>query len=81
MPIGGSKRGREGRVPSLGVQILSVSYSFRENLAKSCVSDSPPPGGLAPPPRRNPGSATDALCFICQNVHNRAFNPNLNTNH
>ena len=40
----------------LGVQILSISCSFWENLAKSYVGA--PPGELAPPPRGNPGSAT-----------------------
>ena len=33
--IGGSRGGREGRTPPLGVQILSISCSFRENLACS----------------------------------------------
>ena len=39
-----------------GVQILSISCSFWENLAKSYVGA--PPGELAPPPRGNPRSAT-----------------------
>ena len=30
-------RGCEGRVPPLGVQILSISFSYGENLAKSYV--------------------------------------------
>ena len=47
--------------PPPGVQILSISCSFWENLAKSYVGA--PPGELAPPPRGNPGSATDI--FIC----------------
>ena len=42
--------------PSPGVQILSISCSFWEHLAKSYVGV--PPGGLAPPPQGNPGSAT-----------------------
>ena len=42
----------------LGAQILSISCSFWENLAKSYVG-APPPGELAPPPQGNPGSATD----------------------
>ena len=42
--------------PPLGVQILSISCSFWENLAKLYVGS--PPGELAPPPRGNPGSAT-----------------------
>ena len=33
--IGGSRGGREGRTPPPGVQILSISCSFRENLACS----------------------------------------------
>ena len=53
---GGSKGGaRDARSP--GAQILSISCSFWENLAKSYVG-APPPGELAPPPRGNPGSAT-----------------------
>ena len=54
---GGSKGGRRGRAPPPGVQILSISCSFWEILAKSYVGA--PPGELAPPPRGNPGSATD----------------------
>ena len=42
--IGGSRGGHEGRTPPLGVQILSISCSFRENLACSR-----PPGGFTPP--------------------------------
>ena len=41
------------------VQILSISGSFWENLAKSYVGT--PRGELAPPPRGNPGSATDNI--------------------
>ena len=52
--IGGSRGGREGRTPPLGVQILSISCSFRENLACSR-----PPWRVHAPPRENPGSATD----------------------
>ena len=48
--------GRGMRPPPGGVQILSISCSFWEHLAKSYVGA--PPGGLVPPPRRNPGSAT-----------------------
>ena len=55
MSIGGSRGGREGRTPPpLGVQILSISCSFRENLACSR-----PPWRVHAPPRENPGSATD----------------------
>ena len=39
--------------PPLGVQILSISCSFRENLACSR-----PPWRVHAPPRENPGSAT-----------------------
>ena len=49
-------RGARGRRAPLGVEILSISCSFWENLAKSYVGT--PPGELAPPPRGNPGSAT-----------------------
>ena len=51
--IGGSRGGREGRTPPPGVQILSISCSFRENLACSR-----PPWRVHAPPRENPGSAT-----------------------
>ena len=44
------------RAPPPGVQILSISCSFWEILAKSYVGA--PPGELAPPPRGNPRSAT-----------------------
>ena len=58
--IGGSRGGVRDARPPLGVQILSISCSFRENLA---CSRPPwrvhaPPGGFTPPPRENPGSAT-----------------------
>ena len=33
-----------------GAQILSITFSFLENLAKSYVGAPPPPGELAPPP-------------------------------
>ena len=56
MLSGGSKGGGARDTPRLGVQILSISCSFWENLAKSSVGA---PGELAPPPRGNPGSATD----------------------
>ena len=52
---GGSKGGAR-EAPLLGILILSISCSFRENLAKSYVGV--PPGELAPPPRENPGSVT-----------------------
>ena len=46
----------DARPPLLGVQILSISCSFWEILAKSYVGA--PPGELAPPPGGNPRSAT-----------------------
>ena len=50
MPSGGSKGGREGRTPPpLCVQILSISCSFWENLAKLRVH-APPLEGSRPPP-------------------------------
>ena len=42
------------------VQILSISCRFWENLAKSYVGT---PGGLVPPPRGNPGSASGIVPF------------------
>ena len=47
---------RGARRPPMGVQILSISCSFWEILAKSYVGA--PTGELAPLPRGNPGSAT-----------------------
>ena len=43
--IGGSRGGVRDARPPLGIQILSISCSFRENLACSR-----PPGGFTPPP-------------------------------
>ena len=43
-----------------GVQILSISCSFSENLAKSYVGASPP-WRVGAPSRRNPGSATGSV--------------------
>ena len=45
-----------------GVQILSISYSFWENLAKSYVGAPLLRRWLVPPPRGNPKSAT-AKCI------------------
>ena len=60
---GGSKGGaRDACPPPLGAQILSISCSFWEKLAKSYVGASP--GELAAPPRGNPGSATVNVCEI-----------------
>ena len=48
---------RDACPPPPGGQILSISCSFWEILAKSYVG-APPPEELAPPPRGNPGPAT-----------------------
>ena len=63
---GRSKGGREGRPP--GVQILSISCSFWENLAKSYVGAK---WGVGTPPQGNPGSATlfTARKQSCEKVH------------
>ena len=47
--------------PTPRIQILSVSFSFWENLSKSYAGTTPPPppGELASPSRENPGSATE----------------------
>ena len=50
-------KGARGTPAPLGVQILSISCSFWENLAKLFVG----PPGLAPPPRGNPASATNQV--------------------
>ena len=55
--IGGSKVGARDAHPSLGVQILSISCSFWENLTKTYVGA---PVGLALPPAGNPGSAPES---------------------
>ena len=52
---GGSKRGVSDTFQAPGGQILSISSSFGENLAKLYVGA---PIGLAPPPWGNPGSTT-----------------------
>ena len=54
--IGGSRGGVRDACPPPGIQILSISCSFRENLACSR-----PPWRVHAPPRENPGSATDYL--------------------
>ena len=61
-PYSGGFRGAWGArdpPPPPGTQILSISCSFRENLAKSYVG---PPGKLARPPWGNPGSAPAICC-------------------
>ena len=54
-------RGARGMRAPLGVQILSISCSFWENLAKSYVVA---PWGVGAPPRGNPGSATGIISII-----------------
>ena len=49
-----------------GVQILSISCSFWEILAKLYVGAPPE---LVPPPRRNPGSATASHCDLLRGCH------------
>ena len=53
--------GREGRTPPLGVQILSISCSFRENLACSR-----PPWRVHAPPSGKSWIRHCSLCQICQ---------------
>ena len=52
----------EGRSPR--VQILSISCSLWEMLAKLYVG--PPPEGLAPPPQENPASAPGMSKKLCR---------------
>ena len=54
-------RGAQGTRAPPGVQIFSISCSFWENSTNSYVGA--PPGELAPPPRGNPGSATESGSF------------------
>ena len=55
--IGGSKGGREGRAPPPGGP---NSFNFMQFLGKfGKIVCWRPPGELAPPPRGNPGSATE----------------------
>ena len=56
----GERGARDAR--PLGVQFFSISCSFSENLAKFYVGI---PGGLAPLPRGNPGSATVISSKLC----------------
>ena len=57
MSSGGSKGGCEGCMTPLGLKIFSFSCSFWDNW-QNCLLV-PPPAGLAPPTRGNPGFATD----------------------
>ena len=50
--------------PPLCVQILSISCSFWENLAKLRVHAPPLEGSRPPPPWGNPGSVTVLLCHL-----------------
>ena len=58
--------------PPPGVQILSISCSFWEILAKSYVGA---PQGVGHPPRGNPGSATEVIVkenlFVVWNKNNQ----------
>ena len=54
--IGGSKGGREGRVPPWGSKFFRFHAVFRKIWQLRMLA--PPPGELAPPPRGNPGSTT-----------------------
>ena len=67
-PFIGRSRGVRGTHPPLGIQILSISHSFRENLAKLYVGA--PPGELAPLPWGNPGSTT---AFVASFILHRSF--------
>ena len=53
---GGSKGGREGRAPPLGSKFFQFHAVFGKFWQNRMLA---PPGELAPPPRGNPGSATD----------------------
>ena len=61
----------DARPPPPGVQILSISCSFWEILAKSYVGA--PPGELAPPPRGNPRSATDTDLNLTMHLKENAI--------
>ena len=65
MSIGGSRGGREGRTPPPG---RPNSFDFMQFSGKFGVF-TPPLEGSRPPPRENPGSATDVFgCVIsCNN--------------
>ena len=58
--------GREGRMPPLGTQILSISCSFWENLAKSYVGA--PPGEILDPPLISENSAVKFQESVCWEV-------------
>ena len=61
--LGGALGARPPPPPPPGTQILLISCSFRENLAKSYVVPPPPPRGVgaSPPP---PGKILDPPLFI-----------------
>ena len=72
---GGSKGGTRDAHPPLGVQILSISCSFRENLAKSYVGA--PRRGGAP----SSGKSWIRHCIACWDRHGyccRRYAPYLN---
>ena len=60
MCIGGSRGGREGRTPPPG---RPNSFDFMQFSGKFGVF-TPPLEGSRPPPRENPGSATDVFISV-----------------
>ena len=74
LPInGGSKGWREGCAPPLvGSKFFQFHAVIWGNLAKSYVGG--PPGGLAPPSRGNPGSATASDLNKCSVKGYNLFN-------
>ena len=58
--LGGGSRGGARDSPP-GVQILSIPCTFGEIWQNRTLA---PPGELSPPPRGNPGSATDSIKIL-----------------
>ena len=68
---GGFREGAPGARPSYGPKFSQFHAVFLQNLAKSYVGA--PPGGLAPPPMRNPGCAPDTyLKFLVSDGYDTA---------
>ena len=64
----GRSKGGVRDAPPPPVQILSISCSFLGKFGKIARWRPLPHGGLAPPHRGNPGSATDLVVIICRHI-------------
>ena len=72
--IGGSRGGvRDARPPW-----ASKFFRFHAVFGKIWRVHAPP-GGFTPPPRENPGSATESVCLIILNCQREQEKPSLHT--